>query len=1281
MKKVTTKKVKNTSKKKKTSSQASFLRTSEPKTTKKAARKTTNKATGTAKKGSVRKTSTTKKTVSKKPSVRRNSIGKLKYDADYIRSLKLQPELNKNGVDLDDLNELEPAEKVVFKKKKKKREKKVKERKPRKSFIKNAFVKNTLRLISSTKSRFISLLLITFIGSSFFMGLSSVSPVMEHTLDTFDDQHELQDIQIYSNYGFTQENFDAIKQIDGVATVEGSKWFDCYSIFEDGSRKTVRVQELDNEIASITLKSGRMPENEYECLALYSKHDDNNIALGSVLYLIKDDDSELDDVISNRVFTVVGLAETPEYLCYAAETSTFHNKSLDDIIFVDSDLFLSEYYTSAYVTIDGAADYNTFSDDYDSFMDYYIYRLNILAETEKDYNRSVIIEKAQAELDAAQAELDAEKASGQAQLNAAKAQLDAAYAKLITGSATIDATENVIDTLTDKFNEQQDKVKSQENSVNSAINSIESAYGKSFEEVLNNISALYAVYSGLDYNKIDPYIEAYKAAVQADLDGYNATLNDNLAKQEDIENQIKAIIDEISITIDTDIEKGDGEESEESEPTISIDVDIEGLTEQKEALIEELTELKKDELMLDIKVEIAQKEIEVIDNKDEQAIKNLIEALKLDIQDLSGVESIPDTYSALIKLKTAQIQLDTSNQLLTEIKKQIEDNTDSLDEGREEVETGTVQYKTALAKYNASEATYNSSIADAQAQLDKAEQDLNNLSEGKWTILDRNSHVSTVLFGNSADQMKTIGTAIPVMFFLVAILVCMTTMARLIDEQRGQIGCLLALGFTKSKIIWSYVFYAFVASFVGSFIGVFAGVYTLPSMIYSIWQLSYRLPDMVLYIPVKNALISVLSFVVLMCLVTFFVLKSNLKDNPSSLLRPKPPKKVKKTMIEKVGFIWSRLGLTSKITARNIFRYKQRFFMTLIGIAGCVALLILGLGVQDSIDIVPTNYGSIFHYNGYLEISDQEYSDNFVNYLSGLGEDVNPVSTLSYNSKITIEGKDDEDIYGRVYVMDKDDCPDFVYIRNYDTKEEFALDDSGVIISCKFAKDNGFKVGDSMFLESNDGVVGEVKVAGIFECYIYDNILMSDKCYENAFGVSPNRNKIYFNYDGDFTALYDTLSWMNGYVSLTSNEKVMKSFNNMIQSLYLVVVIVVVFAGMLAFVVLINLTEVNISERKREIATLKVLGFSKIEVRNYIFKELIILTVAGSIIGIPLGYVAHSYLISIINYNKVFIPTVINLSTVFKSLIITYLFLTLILLIERRSVRNVKMVESLKSVE
>ena len=631
---------------------------------------------------------------------------------------------------------------------------------------------------------------------------------------------------------------------------------------------------------------------------------------------------------------------------------------------------------------------------------------------------------------------------------------------------------------------------------------------------------------------------------------------------------------------------------------------------------------------------------------------------------------------------------DKKEELLETIKKNVEDSiTEQYQAYYPGMDVSSMIAPYVMPAYEKAVAQFDFDAVDAEYDK-KMNETLADSDSWEWYVLTRESSYSFRDYESSANRMKAIATVFPLFFIIVAGLVCLTTMTRMVEEERGLIGTYKALGYGKGTIALKYVVYAFLASLTGAVIGCAAGLRLFPYIIYESWNIIYQMPAIKYASHTVLSVVAIASLILVTLIATLYSCYNELSEVPSALMRPKAPKNGKKILLEHT-FIWKHLSFTKKVTMRNIFLYKKRFFMTVIGIAGCGALITAGFGIKDSVQsIIDNQYEQIIHYDNILVFNKNADSDARNNIADKISSDEYYNSSLmdyAYTAEVKIPGSADDYSTEITVVNDTSAYMDYVTFRTRRSKKTIELDDSGVIISEKLAKDLNVKAGDNILIHDEDNKQATVKISGIMEMYINNYIFMTSEYYSQVFGYTPDNNRILgiLTSDGEDiqSVIGDRYLTDNNVKSLTFVKANITRFENMIQSLDLVTWVLIISAGMLAFVVLYNLTNVNISERIREIATIKVLGFYDREVGEYVYRENIILTLIGGVFGLLLGMALHAYIMTTIELDGVMFGTKINISSFLISYGITILFSLLINIFMYPSLKKIPMVESLKSVE
>ena len=640
------------------------------------------------------------------------------------------------------------------------------------------------------------------------------------------------------------------------------------------------------------------------------------------------------------------------------------------------------------------------------------------------------------------------------------------------------------------------------------------------------------------------------------------------------------------------------------------------------------------------------------------------------------------------KLNAGKAEIAANEKKLTDGEKEIQENEQKLKDSEQKLIDARKELEDGKKEYEDGRKEAEDEIKDGQQKIDDAKKDLADLETPEWIITDRNSLPEYSDYGDNADRIKNIGEVFPVIFFLVAALISLTTMTRMVEEQRTQIGTMKALGYSKFNIASKYLNYAFLATAGGSVAGILIGEKIIPFVIIKGYGIMYHNVENTLQIhyELKYALLA--SVAALICTVgaTIFSCAHALAETPASLMRPPTPKEGKRILLERIPILWNHLNFTWKSSLRNLFRYKKRLFMTIFGIAGSMALMLVGFGLRDSIsDIVHLQYANLQHYDATI-ISDDDATDEEKKELI---ESLDKNESLDHYTRIRLSKLTAPN--GRsnlsVYVFVPENLENFkkdVTLRNRVTKEEYDLPEDGAAVCEKTASLLGLKTGDELTLEKDDKEY-HVKISVITENYAGHYVYMTPQIYKETFGEEPVYEDIVFMVKDEYKDQAEKVGQkiMNSpaVLSISYTASTIEMVNRMLGSLGMVILVLIVSAGMLAFVVLYNLNNINITERQRELATLKVLGFFDIEVSQYVLRENIILTIAGILFGSGFGILLHRFIIVTVEVDAVmFGRNIAPLSFVYCA-VITCIFSVVINVFMHKKLKKIDMVESLKSVE
>lgn len=790
----------------------------------------------------------------------------------------------------------------------------------------------------------------------------------------------------------------------------------------------------------------------------------------------------------------------------------------------------------------------------------------------------------------------------------------------------------------------KDKIEDSEKEIKNAENKLETGKTKAKKEISNAKTEISSSENklkksekeyeeGLEkYSKGIKEYNSNKSKLESSLD----VLNDNLKKLKDLKEEIEKQI----ALIEDEIKNG----NLENEDKLVL------LKNQLSDLNSNIKEIESNKNKINNELSSAEKEL----NKTKKALD-------------SAKKEIDNGYKELEKGKKELSSRESSlNNQFAKAEKEIEDGKKEIEDAKETLEK--------------EEKKFNEEIKDAEKEIEDAKEDIEGIKEGKWYIFDREDDTGFSSFIDSINSMNNIATLFPIIFYLVAILISSTSMSRMVEEERGDIGTLKALGYSNLRIINKYIAYSLLSTVLGGIIGMFIGFILIPTVVWENYSIIYYLPE---FYPKLRFSYGILGTVIAVICITGSTVHSaykELRDEPSSLMRPKAPKMGKKVILEKIPFIWKRLNFSSKTTVRNVFRYKKRALMTIIGISGCTALILAGFGLRDSIkDIAEYQYGRVFEYD--LVVSLNKEDEELVNLVknSDIVESVSLTDSLS--GSISAEGiKRDTSI---IVVENTEDFKNVANLRDIDSGNIIDLSNEGVLISDKLASLLEIEKGENITLTDSDNNEFEYKVLGIVENYIGHYVYINKDLYEskeNDFNI----NTLFIKYkegNNDNEAFEEMLLDDNSVTSITVVENSLEHVRDLLKSLDLVVMILIVSSALLAFVVLYNLANVNISERVREIATLKVLGFYDKEVDNYINRESIILTCIGILIGLIAGVFLTGFVISTCETENMRFARNILLHSYIYSILITSVFSIIVNFATHFVLKKINMVESLKSIE
>lgn len=1193
--------------------------------------------------------------------------------------------------------------------------------------MKKSYRKDILRTIRKNFKRFMALLCITALGITVFNGICAACDDMYLAADRFYDEQQLFDIRVLSTLGLTDDDVSALQEIKGVKKADGSYSETVYTDVKELRFSAELIMLSTGGLNKPYVTKGKLPEKSGEVAVTQKYLDESGKKIGDSVEIEEemeeeDTDSEEQEVepkeeedidfdvdasveieeepespnFKNTVYTITGVVINPMDVGNNDGSTAFRSSSVTDFTFfvtpwdVDTDV-----YTAVYLTLNGLDELNTYSDEYEKEVKDVIELIEtkimeqreqaryeeILAEAVKKINDAEDtmnekfseadekfadaweeIRKAKEELTDGENELTREEEDalkkladarkeledGKAQLADAQAELDRGEEELASNAVTIQEGRAQLEEERQKaeagfteaeetLTEQESNLKTSRSQALSQVKQLKSSFGEGWPEtewnaLVNGAAAKTAELIGKDPENEPDGAQVAKATQKEQNDLATALgivlAGTNTDPTELIANCIQAGIGlgmiEGSIQV-LDAQKGAFEEQKAAAEKQINDAQAE-LDEGERLLNEGRVELENGRAQLNTAI------AEAAEGEDE-----------LNAEEKKALREIADAW------------------------KEIED-------GKKELEENEV-------KLEENEAKYLEKKEEAQQKLAEAYEELDDIDMTRWYVQDRTSLDSYTGLDSDVASINAIGEVFPILFLVVAVLISLTTMTRMVEEERGLIGTYKALGYGNLAIGWKYLCYALLATLAGGIIGNFMGFVVLPKLLMVVLQEMYIIPEIPLYFNAARGFTGVLLFAVSILGATAFACQNELRQTPASLMRPKTPRAGTRIVLERVTFIWSRLRFLNKVTARNLFRYKKRLIMTVFGIAGCTALVLVGFAIKDSVSaLIPKQYEEIYKYD-MMVVANADDNEELLQLLEENTEIKDYLSVQVETIKVYNEKGETESVQ-LIIVPEGDAFTSYIRLNNKKGQEQL-LDDNSVFLTENAADLLNINAGDSITLQDMELNRFETKVTEIAENYLGNSIYMTQKQYESISG-QYDQNGVYMHILDevkDHTAISDSLMEHDFVLSTVSIQAMKDNFIVDFAILNAVIYGLIVFAAGLAFIVLFTLSNTNISERIRELATIKVLGFFDGEVHAYVNKETLILTFIGVLTGLPMGYVLSGLILLSLKMPSIQFVLVIHPSSYLISGVIAFSFAIIVNFITNVTLNKINMVEALKSVE
>lgn len=1100
------------------------------------------------------------------------------------------------------------------------------------------------RTIKGSLARFLAIAGIVALGCGFFAGLKMASPDMQEAAHTFYENQHLYDLRVISTLGLSEKDVSALASVEGVEAVMPSRTVDIMATLTS-SQSTARVSSFrPGELNQPIVVEGRLPQGPYECVMSADPKKRADISLGQQIEL---PDTSNGVHLKGGSYTVVGFVNAPTYP-YVSNfgTTSLGNGIVQQFVYVTEDAFADDDpYTEVYVTVQGATRYKSGSSAYQSAVDSVAERITQMNPSLASLRLQELKDDAQTQVDEARQKLEQSRQEAADKLGDAQKKLDDAEAQISAQQQKLDDGQKQYDTGRQQLTASRYSAEQQFAQAEAQITASEGQIAQGTAE----LSAGEAQYqAGLAaFNAGQATFAQQKSAFEAGRDAFLA----GLAAQ--------------GITAST-LEEAQQQLSALGLPTSQVDA---LLATQAQISAAEAELASQQQALAAAREELDQRTAQLHEAESQvaQARQDLAEARLATADQLSAAQD---------KLDASLSRLNAGQTALQNAEAQTNEGRQSLEEQRAEVEK---------------------QLADGQAKIDEAQKKIDELKEPDVYVLDRTKEIGVAAYQADSERINDIANVFPLMFFLVAALVSLTSMTRMVSEERTLIGVHKALGYSTVQIAAKYLLYALLASLLGAVIGIACLSQVLPGVIISAYGSIYTIPNGGAPYPIQldSALLSGLSGIGITLLSTMAAVLSSLKEEPSSLMLPKAPKAGSKILLERFEPLWSRLSFSWKVTIRNLVRYKRRLIMTLVGIAGCTALLLVAFGLRDSIsDIIDNQWPAISHYDyivGMTPDVSSEEADQINAELNQVG--ATNIHRITRENVLLESPTQKAGSLTRTTIMTSNSLQDLTglaTLRNRLSGQAIELREDSVVITEKLAKRLGVGVGDTIQVYAQDrignasGEPSTLTITGVAENYVGSYLYVGPSAW-HSLGIQDDAT------DGWYATLPENQTTRDAFGEKLINQAGVATVDDVNEAIHTykeslavvnrVVAILIVAAALLAFIVLYNLTNINIEERIREIASLKVLGFTRHEVDAYVFREIALLAVFGALFGLVLGTYLEGFVVQTAEIDLVMFGRAIHAPSYWFAFGLTLVFSLLVYVAMRPKLKNIDMVESLKSVE
>lgn len=1156
-----------------------------------------------------------------------------------------------------------------------------------------AMCKNLLRTIRNSLTRYLAIVLIIALGAGLVVGLLATEADILLTGQQYLDQQNFYDLRVLNPFGWDEDQIRHAQVLPGVEAAEGVFYLDvigttgskdAFSALGSGEDEGVyQLYAIPQQLDMPCLQGGRMPQAPNECLADGQFADEN--ILGKQFQISDTNSQQTLEQLHYQTFTIVGYVSSPLFLDMTRGGTTLGNGSISSYFYIPREAFDIQAYPELHLTLPG--EYENYSAPYDAFLDAEAQRLEpmlleltaqryaqleqtlreSLQEGRAEYEQGLAdyeqaqqtvwqeledayeqLMQAQTQLDEARQQLEEGRKlldQGQKELVQGQKQLQQAAAQLADAQAQIEPLQDMYNLLEKRLTQRREELEQANLQLEAANENLE-AFDRELEQNRGQLQQ-----TNYQITRLQSRITTLQLQIRL-----NRELLESNWLSDELRQQLQQLLTEQNAAL---------EQAQQDLPA------AQQTAAQLEARIDQLEQLRQDLVLEKTLAQAGVTTAETAISAASASLASLDELLGPALQQLEDGRR---------QLQEGKAEMASAQRLLQQKEAEYQQGLSEFEEGSRELESGWLEYQDGKVWAYVELAKARALLEEGLQQLQDGEKTLAQLEDPQVYVLDRRTNVGYLALQSNADILAGVSRVFPVFFLLVAALVCITTMTRMVEEERTQIGTLKALGYSNSAIIGKYLIYAASASVLGCGIGVCVATYLFPKILWSAYRLILNLrEELILALNVPLCLTITLAYTLVVCLVTWYCCHRELREVPAELIRPKPPTSGRKILLERLWF-WEKLKFLNKVMWRNIFRYRQRLLMMLVGIGGCTALLITGFGIGDSIkDIVSMQFEDVTLYDIQTQFTQGQTEKQQQTFENMLAQDASKV-VFAHQSSVEVEFNN---ITKSIFLVSPD--------RDLTDTFDFHIDGQPVampgrgeaLLSTGTAEALGVSVGDVLTVRNTDMQPAQVRISGVFENYVYNYLILQPDTFADAWGDQPEYQMAFITLapGTDAHQLSASIGGWQDIMSVMVNQDLANQVGSMLEAMNMIVVTVVVCAALLAVTVVYNLTNINITERLREIATIKVLGFTGWETAAYVFKENLILSVMGTVLGLLGGKFLLQFVMSQIRIDMVWFRAVLQPASWVWSVVLTLLTAIVVDLILYRKLDKIDMAQALKPVE